>query len=255
MKVTQDSVKQWLKDHGRSRQWLADECESALQTINNWLGTDRGIPAKAVLIIERLMEADEAKAADEAGIPQNLVLEFSKESFSQICDVALSEGKKPRDWAEEELLKLAGMDMEELAKKLHPNVTPMVPRKKAHIMAAAGTSIGAEVLDWNGAHDTVSVQIVGDSMNPLFEDGQIVDFRHKKTARSPYMKKGLIYLVHYNDGYMVKKYNTRRPKDSEKDAEYLTGSGTVGVLESLNPGFKPIDITGPFEWDAWYDEK
>ena len=53
---------------------------------------------------------------------------------------------------------------------------------------------------------------------------------------------------------MVKRYNTRKARADEKAAEYLTERGTIGVLESINPEFEAIDITGPFEWGAWFDE-
>ena len=52
---------------------------------------------------------------------------------------------------------------------------------------------------------------------------------------------------------MVKIYNTRKARQDEKDAEYLNTNGNVGILESVNPDFAPVDITGPFEWNAWFD--
>jgi transcriptional regulator with XRE-family HTH domain len=134
---------------------------------------------------------------------------------------------------------------------------PRAPRKKANLMAAAGTEtavITCEVDEWNMEQGTVNVRIVGQSMEPMFSDDDIVTFRHKDWSRSPFMKKGVIYLVRYNDGYLIKRYNTRDPKPEEEGAEYLTNTGRVGVLESLNQSFPDIDITGPFEWEGWYDE-
>jgi hypothetical protein len=59
MKVTQESVKAWLAEHpDRDREWLASQCGAEKSTVDNWLSTARGIPAKAVLIIESLMRKD-----------------------------------------------------------------------------------------------------------------------------------------------------------------------------------------------------
>lgn len=126
--------------------------------------------------------------------------------------------------------------------------------KKAHLMAAAGPGIMAEVIDWEGEGDTVSVKICGNSMFPLLNDGDVIDMTHKKSSRSPFMKKGLIYLVQLDGEWMVKRYDTRKAKPDEKGADYLTSHGTVGVLKSENPEFKDIDITGPCEWAAWLSE-
>ena len=128
-----------------------------------------------------------------------------------------------------------------------------IPKKKANIMAAAGPGIMAEVIDWEGDDDTVSVKICGNSNFPLFNDGDVIDMTHKRASRSPFMKKGLIYLVQLDGEWMVKRYDTRKAKPEEKGAEYLTSHGTVGILKSENPEFDDIDIAGDCEWAAWFE--
>lgn len=208
------------------------------------------------------MEADEAAARAHTIIPQNLVLEFTRQEFRDICSAAAKDNLSPNEWSEKQLKQLVYGDIEEIASYLSEFPTSMVAetgpkyttKKKAHIMAAAGSGIAAEVIDWEGTDGTVNVRACGDSMAPKFQDGDIITFRHKSTSRSPYMKKGLIYLVQLAGDWMIKRYNTRPATEEEKTAEYLTSSGTVGILESLNPTHKPIDITSPCEWAAWYDE-
>ncbi|MGC6459124.1 MAG: S24 family peptidase [Akkermansiaceae bacterium] len=121
---------------------------------------------------------------------------------------------------------------------------------KANHMAAAGPGIMAEPVDWNPDSEIINVRICEDSMSPLFDDQQIITMRSKKHSRSPYMKKGTIYLVQLEGEWMVKRYDTRKPRANEKEAEYLTGTKMVGILKSENPTYADIDITGPFEWAA-----
>ncbi|WP_267907076.1 S24 family peptidase [Roseibacillus ishigakijimensis] len=135
------------------------------------------------------------------------------------------------------------------------NITPLRPRQSAHLMAAAGSPISAEVLEEMDDSGIIRVQISGLSMEPKLHDGDIIEMRHKSKARSHFMKKGLIYLVEVEGGYAVKRYNTRKAREDEQDAEYLTPTGSVGVLESINPEFEPIDITCPVEWVAWLEEQ
>jgi hypothetical protein len=67
------------------------------------------------------------------------------------------------------------------------------------------------------------------------------------------MKKGLIYLVEYDGGYTVKRYNTRSATAEEKGEEWVE-RGKVKVLESINPDFAEIIIKQPLEWVAWMDK-
>lgn len=125
---------------------------------------------------------------------------------------------------------------------------------RPHLLAAAGSPIGAEVLDWDEESGVVRVQVAGLSMLPLINDGEVIEMWHKSTSRNPYMKKGLIYLVEYDGGYTVKRYNTRRAYDHEKGEDWVE-RGRVKILESINPDFSEIIIKQPLEWVAWYEEQ
>ena len=141
------------------------------------------------------------------------------------------------------------------AEKKSIPITPISPATaKPHLQAAAGSPILSEVTDWDGADNTVRVRINGLSMEPQLHDGEVITMRHKRASRSPWMKKGLIYLVEYDGGYTVKRYNTRRAHAEEIGQDW-TEDGKVKVLESLNPEFPEIIIKQPVEWVAWLDSK
>lgn len=109
--MKQEEVKTWLKKHNRSRAWLAQQCDSAVQTVNNWLSTERGLPNKAILIIEKLMEADRIRGLQGAEVKQVLTLEFSSDDFDAIERAAHRNGQKIRTWATDTLRKMATEDL------------------------------------------------------------------------------------------------------------------------------------------------
>lgn len=148
---------------------------------------------------------------------------------------------------------VAGLDkFAETDEREQQNASSIVPLRP-HIHAAAGPPVFAEVTDWDGADDTVLVRINGLSMVPLLNDGEVIRMKHKRASRSPFMKKGLIYLVEYDGGYAVKRYNTRPATPEERDEEWVE-NGKVKVLESINPDFSEIIIKQPIEWIAWLDQ-
>lgn len=130
--------------------------------------------------------------------------------------------------------------------------TPYRFTPRPNILAAAGSPIAAEIMDLEGVDDTIQVRIHGLSMEPVFHDGDVISMKHKRVSRSPYMKKGLIYLVQYDGGYTVKRYNSRPANPEEKGEEWVQ-NGKVKTLESLNPEYPEIIIKQPIEWIAWME--
>lgn len=238
--------KQWMDERGFKPETLSALIGKEAGTLTQW--RSRGVPSRPSVRahVTAFMERYDAEKAAEAAkeLVDVINLEVTPEQFDTWNKAALEEGLIIREWA------IKGLD--EMAREEFSNITPLP--KKADIMAAAGPGIAAEVIDWQGENDTVSVKICGESMSPLFEDGQIIEMKHKRASRSPFLKKGLIYLVELEGEWMVKRYDNRKPKPEEKDAEYLTATKRVGILKSENPAFQDIDITGPFEWAAWFDE-
>lgn len=237
---------------GQSR--VASDIGVGKSTVSRWLEGSEITPSHLKLL--RLYFYGEIPF-DDIRPTQDLsnVLKFSEKEWEIMSIIATRNGLTCGEWIAGQIRDyLAFRTAQQAAEPKPANIT-RIPQKRAHIMAAAGPGIDAEVIDWDGVDDTVAVKICGESMMPLFEDGQIIEMKHKRASRTPYMKKGVIYLVELEGEWMVKRYDTRRPRKDEKDAEYLTGSGMVGILKSENPAFDDIDITGPFEWAAWFDEQ
>lgn len=72
MTPNKDDIKKWLRDIGKDRKWLAEQCDVSLSTVNSWLSTDRGVAAKAVLVIQHLMNETNCKSTYQDIQPQAL---------------------------------------------------------------------------------------------------------------------------------------------------------------------------------------
>ena len=260
MELTRETVTKWMDDHRRSREWLAERCGVGMAAVGHWLnkkGTAVPIPAKHQITIRQLMEED--AASSQAKVPHNLVLEFDDLEYAPVEKAALEQRMTIREWARTVLNEAASMSDEEFfATFIDKKLVPLVP--KAHIMAAAGPPLGAEVENWEGDDDTLLVRISGLSMVPLLNDGDVISMHHKRAARSPFMKKGLIYLVQIDGGYTVKRYNTRLATEAEIESgiSYVSkadGKTKVHVLQSINPDFPEIVINSAAEWVAWIETK
>jgi len=122
--MNKEIVIKWLEEfHRGDRQWLADQCGKSINTVYTWF-SHRPIPKDAQVVIGRLMHADEEKARIETVLPQNLVLEFSREDFNAICDRAIHERMRPNEWAEQQLRQLAYEDLDSLAQELRAAEDP-----------------------------------------------------------------------------------------------------------------------------------
>ena len=205
MKLTTEGFFERLEDSDATFEDVAKELGiSNPRTISNWRSI--GIPERKKPFVDKFVESWEERkvlALNHKGI---IPLEVDRITFNSWNKAALRDGKIMEDWIRDTLENAAQEEFEPR------NVTPMPTTKKsAHIMAAAGQPLEAEVLDWGeeGDDGRVRVKISGLSMDPKFADGDTVEMLPKRFSRSPFMKKGLIYLVEYDGGYTVKRYNTR----------------------------------------------
>lgn len=261
-----DELRTCIEQHEKNQSQIASDLGISSSGMSKWVNGSRKIDERDEKLL-RLYFYGEIPF-DDIRPTQDLshILKFSEKEWEIIGIIATRNGRPTGEWIAGQIrdylsFRTAQFQASELKEQEPANVTRLprpLPKKQAAILASAGTeesAIECDVGEWDMVNGTAPVRIVGLSMEPVFHDDQVITIRHKAWSRSPYMKKGLIYLVRYNDGYMLKRYQTRKARPDEKDAEYLTNTGRVGVLESLNPDFPDIDITGPFDWEGWYDEE
>src|SRR5690625_4346050 len=123
--VTKESVQKWLDHHRHTRDWLAEKTGVTRRTVDNWLVSPRPIPAKAIPIIQRLMEEDARSEQLASMTPSSLVLHFSKEDFRKIQQAALNKNTVTDEWAERELLALAETNIKKLAEEISADIDPL----------------------------------------------------------------------------------------------------------------------------------
>lgn len=52
-------VKEWLRTHGKTRQWLAEQCRVSIRTVHTWFAVRGSIPVTQSLFINKLMSEGE----------------------------------------------------------------------------------------------------------------------------------------------------------------------------------------------------
>lgn len=241
-----EQIDERLSGIDKDRKWLAEVTGRSAGAIRSALAPSASEKHRSELLQKALSDAIEREEGRKAEVvPDQIALTPTPEQF-EAWDRAsrTANADTLKGWIIDELNKAAA--------EWRAKITPI--RLKADIQAAAGSPICAEVVDWEGGNDTITVKINGLSMVPTLHDGDVVPMKLKRISRSPYMRKGLIYLVAYDGGYTVKRYNTR-PATAEEAGEEWVENGKVKVLESDNEEFPEIVIKQPLEWVAWLDEK
>lgn len=52
-------IKEWLRGHGKTRQWLAEQCRVSVRTVHTWFAVRGSIPVTQSLFIDKLMSEGE----------------------------------------------------------------------------------------------------------------------------------------------------------------------------------------------------
>ena len=54
--LSPDSIKNWLSEQGKDRNWLAGQCHVSKPTVDGWLSGGRTIPGPAQTVLRHLMD-------------------------------------------------------------------------------------------------------------------------------------------------------------------------------------------------------
>jgi len=102
-----DTIKDWLKAHGRDREWLGQQLDSEVKTVHNWLSSARPIPEAKLALIKRLMADDEAAALRRKQqldpIAQVFSLEVDLPTFRAYSQAAKAQRLTLEEWSIAEL--------------------------------------------------------------------------------------------------------------------------------------------------------
>ncbi len=85
---TKEEIREWLRENGKNREWLADQCGVHKTTVNNWF-SNRPIPGSSLATIRILM--DQKPTAAEAGL-----IQFSANEYERIESARLFAGYADR---------------------------------------------------------------------------------------------------------------------------------------------------------------
>lgn len=107
-------IKRWLDEFDHSYGWFAETLDVAVQTIYNWMSSDRPVPGRYHLTIQQLMRKDYERAEAK----QNLVLEFTPREYDILEEQARMDRQPLRKWAAEQLNRLANENLENLTPKV-----------------------------------------------------------------------------------------------------------------------------------------
>lgn len=231
--TTKGDVKRWLKIIGRDREWLARQCGVSKRQVDNWLSSSINIPAKAVLIIQRLMNG-------EAESSPRIVIDFTDKEWEIICEAMKSQKQTFLEFVNT-ALQNAAKEKEEAPRRwlVPPNIFMSTFTK------STGTIIGNIAAGNLADGDTIPqdirlyrplekeeylLRVNGKSMEPVIEDGAVVIMR--KHTIPPIPKVGTIVEYYDERGVTLKKLAKKKNPETGK-MDY--------VLHPLNPEFGDIE--------------
>lgn len=105
--VTSKEVKEWLKSHGKTYVWLANQIYVSPHTVNGWLSNGKSIPKLRQEQIRDFIACYEQERAGEHALQSCLTLALDAEMFDCWNEAAGREGKLIREWVIDSLDQIA----------------------------------------------------------------------------------------------------------------------------------------------------
>lgn len=251
MRVTKDEIKDWLKANNLDRTWLAKECGVSKATVDTWLSSDRGVPAKAQLTIqtfiskttEKMEYRPEFHREAERDTKFRLPVEMDMATLHKAEQEAFRRGMKLSEYCSLSVKWCADRpqinleEKEESKQRYFRSVKPVSVQETEVIgNIAAGNLEEGDTIPFMIRTDRplgkgeYVLRVNGKSMEPKIMDGSLIVV--KKYTVPPIPKVGTI--VEYNDerGVTLKKLGRRKNPETGK-MDY--------VLTPLNPAYKEIE--------------
>lgn len=239
MTPTKEEIKKWLKSSGKTRDDLAKECGVSKRQVDNWLSTSREVPAKALLIIQRLMQDGAHDIPGKIHLPLTpeewaIVCDAMKgESFLEFVNIALRNAAKEKEASEQP------SSYPEAVEKIHPELnTSQQSAYSVNVVGniAAGALQPGDTVPYSIqtprplGKDEYVLRVEGKSMEPVIMDGALVVMR--KHTIPPIPKPGTIVEYYDERGVTLKKLARKKNPETGK-MDY--------VLHPLNPDFGDIE--------------
>ena len=134
-----DKLKRLMGQDGLTQQKLAEVLHVTHMSVGNWLSGALPRPSTRKALADYFKIPPEILFDDTRSFPENtssqkaeeaqsipkhkvdeaqMTIGFTRKQFADICRAAGSKGQSPHEWAEEQLLKITTLDIEELAEQL-----------------------------------------------------------------------------------------------------------------------------------------
>ncbi|WP_297546051.1 helix-turn-helix transcriptional regulator [uncultured Akkermansia sp.] len=104
MEDLRSDFKQWMKEHGKSREWVAGRLGMAKGTLNRWMSTTP-IPEKKQKLLRELMEKEQQPKQVE------ISMDFTPEQLEMIRQAAALRGETPGEWCERAIKALTAVSV------------------------------------------------------------------------------------------------------------------------------------------------
>lgn len=107
VELDKDTIKAWLKAHGKDRDWLGEQIGVNKRTVDNWLSSPKEIPEIKLALIQRAMADEEAAATQRAQLhnPTNHLfsVQVDRETFNLFNEASVKAQQTMEAWAITEL--------------------------------------------------------------------------------------------------------------------------------------------------------
>ena len=104
MEKFRDELKSWMKESGKSRDWVAEKLGVGKRTVDSWFSYKQ-IPEKKQKLLRELMEKEQQPKQVE------ISMDFTPEQLEMIRQAAALGGETPGEWCERAIKALTAVSV------------------------------------------------------------------------------------------------------------------------------------------------